>query len=356
MKQSVLSSIAHVAVFIGGVTAQASYNGSVKLTAWPREAAATLEELIASKANASNYAAFDMDNTSYRYDLTESLLAYLSEQGILNRSNLDPSLKLIPFKDTANHTESLYSYYNRLCDIDDYVCYPWIAQSFSGFTLRELKTYVDELMALPTSINTTYFVNDTVTSVSVSPPKIYTGQVQLYTALQAANISVYVITAANEEIVRMVASDPKYGYNVPPENVIGVSMLLRSPGGELTTARKQIKEDNYDSETNLDYVLTPYLWSPLTWFSGKWAAILEYIDEWKTPVLVAGDTPGSDTYMLFQGVDTEAGGVHLWINRRQAYYEDLQELYQDAARGQVENGLQATANQSWVVVTPEQIL
>jgi hypothetical protein len=29
-------------------------------------------------------------------------------------------------------------------------------------------------------------------------------------------IEVYVMTAASEELVRMVAADPKYGYNVKP--------------------------------------------------------------------------------------------------------------------------------------------
>ena len=41
-------------------------------------------------------------------------------------------------------------------------------------------------------------------------------------------IEVYVVSAASEELVRMVASDPKYGYNVKPQNVIGVSLLLRT--------------------------------------------------------------------------------------------------------------------------------
>ena len=37
----------------------------------------------------------------------------------------------------------------------------------------------------------------------------------------------------------MVAADPKYGYNVKPQNVIGVSTLLKDrKTGELTTARK----------------------------------------------------------------------------------------------------------------------
>lgn len=77
-----------------------------------------------------------MDNTSYRYDLEESLLPYLEMKGVLTRDRLDPSLKLIPFKDQAGHKESLFSYYYRLCEIDDMVCYPWVAQVFSGFTLR----------------------------------------------------------------------------------------------------------------------------------------------------------------------------------------------------------------------------
>ena len=38
--------------------------------------------------------------------------------------------------------------------------------------------------------------------------------------LQENGIEVYVMTAASEEIVRMIASDPKYGYNVKPENVM----------------------------------------------------------------------------------------------------------------------------------------
>ncbi|MEX5591035.1 haloacid dehalogenase-like hydrolase, partial [Pseudomonas urmiensis] len=82
--------------------------------------------------------------------------------GLITREKLDPSLKLIPFKDTAEHKESLSSYYYRLCEIDDMVCYPWVAQVFSGFTLQELKGYVDELMALKKPIPATYYEGDTV--------------------------------------------------------------------------------------------------------------------------------------------------------------------------------------------------
>jgi phosphorylcholine phosphatase len=59
-----------------------------------------------------------------------------------------------PDPDTEDFTESLYSYYNRLCEIDDLVCYPWVAQVWSGFALSDLKTYVDEVMALNGTIPT----------------------------------------------------------------------------------------------------------------------------------------------------------------------------------------------------------
>lgn len=97
---------------------------ATELKHWPQEQAKQLEAMIAANANKGNYAVFDMDNTSYRYDLEESLLPYLENKGLITRDTLDPSLKLIPFKDTAEHKESLFSYYYRLCEIDDMVCYP----------------------------------------------------------------------------------------------------------------------------------------------------------------------------------------------------------------------------------------
>ncbi|KAF1919443.1 hypothetical protein BDU57DRAFT_141267 [Ampelomyces quisqualis] len=328
-----------------------------QLQHWPADAAKALSAMITKNANQSNYAVFDMDNTSYRYDLEESLIPFLENRGILTRDTLDPTLKLIDFKDTANFTETLYSYYNRLCEVDEFVCYPWAAQVWSGFSLRVLKGYVDELMALNTTLPVKYWDGDEVVGSTVSPPKIFRGQAELYKALMDHGIAVYVISAAHEELVRMVASDPKYGYNVPPQNVIGVTTMLRNvTSGDLTNARIQIKAGTYNEEANLDLVVGPYLYTPATWFAGKWAAILTYIDQWKRPVLAAGDTPGSDSYMQFHGVDVGKGGVHLWINRREAYYQQILKEQEENAKGQRENGREVTADKNWVVVKPEDIL
>jgi len=323
---------------------------------WPLDQAKALDAMIAANANKGNFAVFDMDNTSYRYDLEESLLPFMENKGLITRDTLDPSLKLIPFKDTAEHKESLFSYYYRLCEIDDMVCYPWVAQVFSGFTLKELKGYVDELMASGKPVPSTYYEGDVVKTIEVQPPKVFTGQAELYNKLMENGIEVYVMTAASEELVRMVAADPKYGYNVKPQNVIGVTTLLKDrKTGELTTARKQITAGNYDEKANLDLELTPYLWTPATWMAGKQAAILTYIDEWKKPILVGGDTPTSDGFMLFHGVDVAKGGIHLWVNRKDKYMTQINGMMAKHAAAQAKEGLPVTADKNWVIVKPEEI-
>ncbi|WCD83497.1 haloacid dehalogenase-like hydrolase [Pseudomonas sp. TUM22785] len=329
---------------------------ATELKHWPAPAAKQLDALIAANANKGAYAVFDMDNTSYRYDLEESLLPFLEAKGVLTREKLDPSLKLIPFKDVKGHKESLNSYYYRLCELDDLVCYPWVAQVFSGFTLRELKGYVDELLASGKPVPATYYEGDEVKTIEINPPKLFTGQQELMNKLRENGIEVYIMTAALEELVRMVAADPKYGYNVKPENVIGVTTLLKDrKTGTLTTARKQIEEGKYDEKANLDLEITPYLWTPATWMAGKQAAILTYIDEWKKPILVGGDTPDSDGYMLFHGTDVEKGGLRVWVNRKAKYMDQITAMQKKNAEAQAKLGLPVTADRNWVVVTPEEI-
>lgn len=325
---------------------------------WPSEAADSINAMIRANAHSGAYAVFDMDNTAYRFDLEESLLPYLEARDILTRDHLDPSLKLIPFKDSESHTETLFSYYYRLCEIDDVVCYEWVAQVFSGFTLRDLKGYVDELMAYNGTIETTYYDGDEIVESEVSRPQLFRGQQELFNRLMEHGIEVYVMTAALEELVRMVASDPKYGYNVPAENVIGVTMLLanESSPSTPTTARKQIADGEYDEEANLDLWLTSYLWTPATWMAGKHAAILTYIDQWKKPVLVAGDTPDSDGYMLFHDVDVSKGGVRVWVNRNDDYLEEINKMIEENSEAQEELGLEVTADKNWIFVEPEEIL
>ncbi|AIY40118.1 Phosphoserine phosphatase [Collimonas arenae] len=323
---------------------------------WPAAAAEKLKSVISANANQGAYAVFDMDNTSYRYDLEESLLPFMEMKGLLTRDKLPPALKLIPFKDTPQFKESLYSYYQRLCEIDDQVCYPWVAQVFAGFTLRELKEQVDQLMTYGKPLPVRYYEAGELKTGEVQAPRLFRGMRELYQALMQNGIEVYVMSAASEDLARMLLADPKYGYNVKPQNVIGVSMLLKNrKTGELTTVRKLVTAGRYQPDALQDYELTPTLWAPLTWFEGKSAAINTYIDEWKRPILVAGDTPVSDGPMLFHKTDVEKGGVRVWVNRKDKYMQQLNAMQQQNAARQKALGLPVTADKNWIVVTPDAI-
>ncbi|KAL3957082.1 hypothetical protein ACCO45_007660 [Purpureocillium lilacinum] len=296
---------------------------------WPPAAAKALNAMIAANAHSGRYAVFDMDNTSYQYDIEESMIPFLENKG----------------------------YYNRLCDIDDILCYPFSAEVFSNIPLRQLKVYIDELLALNSSIPTTEYVDGVPTNTTVNPPRIFRGQVELYNKLQNNGIEVYIMSASAEELVRLMVTDPKYGYNMKPENVIGVSLLLKNQtSGAITSVRSQIADGTYDMSATMDLVMTPTLWTPNTWQTGKWAAVLSYISNWRKPILVGGDTPASDGPMLFHGVDVARGGIHLWINRKEKSMNQLNGMIKQYAQEQKDEGLPVTADKNWVIVKPEDIL
>ncbi|UJB45880.1 HAD family hydrolase [Streptomyces sp. A1-5] len=348
------------ALWPGGSEAEAvgssSRVASVELKHWPAPVAKKLGEVITEHEHKGAYAVFDADNTTYRNDLEEALLPFLEMKGVLTRKTMAPSLKVIPFKDTATHKESLYSYYNRLCEVDDQVCYPWAAQIFSGFTLKQLKGYVDELLAYRQPIPAEYYVDGKLTRTEVQAPRFYRGMQELYQALRRHGVEVYVVSAASEDLVRMVLSDPKYRYDVKPENVIGVSMLLKDrTTGDVTSARKEIASGRFDPKKLADRELTPTLWAPLTWYEGKPAAINTYIDEWRQPILAAGDTPKSDGPMLFHSTDVQHGGVRVWVNRKESSMKELDAMKRANAKRQKELGQKVTADKQWLTVTPQQI-
>ncbi|MBT2490995.1 haloacid dehalogenase-like hydrolase [Streptomyces sp. ISL-96] len=336
--------------------ADVSGRATAELRHWPKPVADRLGHVISKNAHKGAYAVFDADNTTYRNDLEESLLPFLEMRGIVTRESMDPSLKTIPFKDTTGHKESLYSYYNRLCEIDDQVCYPWVAQIFSGLTLKQLKGHVDDLLAYGKPIPAEYYEDGRLTRTEVKAPEFLTGMQELYKTLRHNGIEVYVVSAASEELVRMVLADPRYGYHVKPQNVIGVSMLLKDRAtGDVTTARKEIAAGAYDPAKLSDRELTPTLWAPLTWFEGKPAAIRTYIDEWRKPILVAGDTPVSDGPMLFHSTDSKNAGTRLWVNRKDKYLKQIQDMQRSNAARQRELGGPVTADKRWLVVKPEEI-
>ena len=125
----------------------------------------------------------------------------------------------------------------------------------------------------------------------------------------------------------MVISDPEAGVNIAPEQVIGVNLMLEKSNGEVTTGALERREgkkgtEYYFSESRMKWRLGTYPFAPLTWYGGKVAAILEWIDASQRPILVAGDSP-NDFYMQFYTAVND-NGVRLRIHRKDSHKNELE--------------------------------
>jgi hypothetical protein len=167
----------------------------------------------------------------------------VENEGVLTRATMAPSLAVIPFDDQPGRPETLHRYYQRLCDLDDQISYPWASQIFAGFSLRELKHHLDDYLSDSQPIPVQSLVAGELQDTLVERPRLLHEQQALFQALMAHGIEVYVVSAASEELVRMVLADPRSGYGVSLQNVIGVSLLLKDrQSGQVTTARKLISQ------------------------------------------------------------------------------------------------------------------
>lgn len=293
-------------------------------TPWPAAAQADLDRAVAA-ARPGDYAVFDADGTLWSSDIEEAGIAFFEQKGWLSVDRLPPELRPIP----VMAGESLYGYYRRLCDFDAKLCLPWSAQVFAGQPLGVLKQRFDALLAHRGGIPVRYVRDGKPVEETIEAPRVYAAQRALIAALTARGVAVYIVSASQEEVVRMVASDPRHGLSIPPERVIGTSMLLRDSVGTISTARRDIAQGTAATPGywSARAALTPTttLWSPLPWQEGKVAAIMAYIDPVRRPMLVAGDS-GSDWAMLFH-----SGGVRLWIDHDAPTTQRLRAMR--AARG-----------------------
>lgn len=317
-----------------------------ELDHWPKESQAQITEFLdaASQNPEAPYAVFDADNTLWQNDLEEALMPFLEQKGLLSMESLDPAIQPVP----PIEGESLWNYYLRLCEVDDGVCYLWIAQVFSGIELGVLRENIQELLSSEEPIKTTYMEKGEVREVEVGRPKVFAAQAQLIRAMKKAGIDVWIVSAALEELVRMVASDPQYGLNVLPEQVVGVNLLMNTPEGTPRISahdRTQLKGvEAYFSPERMACTLTPHLFAPATWYEGKVAGIRAWIHPTKDPIFVAGDAI-SDRAMLFE-TDVESGGMRIWVRRKEAYFSILSATVE-------ERGGALDAAHGWLVMMPE---
>ena len=184
------------------------------------------------------------------------------------------------------------------------VSYPWVLYLFVGMTEAEVRA-ISEIAndaALHDSLDTY-----TLTSSLKRPGKAGVISLSGYkrglrlapeisnlmNVLRDSGFDIYVCSASHETVVRVFAGLPKYGYNVPPENVI--AMKTRMEGG--------VYLGDYDYSG--DY--------PQTQQKGKTKAIQQLLVSkyGYGPVFVAGDSQG-DFNMSTEFENTQ---LTLLINR-----------------------------------------
>lgn len=184
------------------------------------------------------------------------------------------------------------------------VSYPWVLYLFVGMTEQEVGE-VAELAndaALHDSLDT-YSLTSSASRPGRAGVISYGGYKKglrlapemsnLINVLRENGFDVYICSASHETVVRVFAGLPKYGYNVPPENVIAMK----------TKMENGVYQGDYDYSN--DY--------PQTQQKGKTTAIQQILVSkyGYGPVFVAGDSQG-DFNMSTEFPDTQ---LTLVINR-----------------------------------------
>ncbi|MFJ8257568.1 haloacid dehalogenase-like hydrolase [Peribacillus asahii] len=182
------------------------------------------------------------------------------------------------------------------------ISYPWVLYLFSNMSVEE----VQQLAETSNDLNLGAGISEEkltspqplhgdagVVSVShINGLRLAPEISNLMHTFQNNGIDVYVVSASMEEVVEVFASNPKYGYNLPEENVFG--MRLKKEAGNI----KPVYEENY----------------PFTAGHGKPETIINEISSKKGgygPIFVAGDS-NTDYEMLTEFKDTK---LRLIINR-----------------------------------------
>lgn len=182
------------------------------------------------------------------------------------------------------------------------ISYPWVLYSFTGMTPQEVADLTEKA--------NDYALKREISTYTLSSPSNMGGKAgvislsgykdglriepeisDLISVLMANGIDVYICSASHQNVVEVFAYLPKYTYNVPNGNVLGM--------------RTKVKDGKFISEYEDDW--------PQTQQKGKTEAIKSVLVSkyGYGPILVCGDSQG-DYYMATDFLETQ---LTLIINR-----------------------------------------
>lgn len=224
---------------------------------------------------------------------------YNNYQGFKGSMTLDAIAASAQFQDFRAKLYYLYEAINDTHGPD--IGYPWVIYFFANLSRAEVMALAEE--------SNDFGLGDAIAKLKLTSPASLPGKAgvvsvghtrglrltpeiaSLMDSMRQNGIDVYVSTASLDDVVRVFASLPKYGYMVPPENVIGL--------------RLEMDGERYLAQYRKNW--------PLNWGPGKSTNLRSELLSRKGygPIFVAGDSDG-DYDMLRDFPETE---VSLLVNR-----------------------------------------
>ena len=274
---------------------------SFKLT--PAEFASVIRQNVPPGPFTADYknaagAVVDLDAICTDLDADYSFL-HANFKGMSGAKSLEEITPTPQFQDFRAKLYYLYEAVNDTHGVN--VGYPWVIYFLANMTVTELKalTEASNDAALGAALVKTKYTSPAALAgkagvVSISHfhgIRLCTEIAGLMDAFRANGIDVYVSTASLEDVVGVFASNPKYGFNVARENVLGLRL-------------------ERDGEVFKNAYLKNW---PLNWGPGKTEVIKRELVAKKGygPIFVAGDSDG-DYDMLRDFPDTKLSVI---VNR-----------------------------------------
>lgn len=252
--------------------------------------------------NYNNKAGQTVNIDSLAADLTSDYkYLYENYKGLKGTKTLDEIKTTPQYQDFFVKTRYAYDAIDSTFKTS--ICYPWIiyimlngmnesqvkelSQKSLDFTISE--KIGSEKVESPTSLQGKAGVVSSGYKTGLRPVK---EMQNLYNTCMKNGIDVYVCSASFIDVVKICATNPKYGYNIPASNVYGME-LERDRNGIIQPEYRK----GYDQ----------------THEAGKTATIKRFVADKRGygPILVAGDSDG-DVNMLQDFKDTK---ISLIINR-----------------------------------------